>query len=251
MQNCDMTVSLYDGYDWLRTRKVIEDEVRAIRRRLVKIRQLLASGQTPDDSIEETSAMLFNSVYIGLPQDPDELEPGALIAAIDAELNDDPGTEAESQSSWQSFKQKPHQGGQKSPGVQVKKLSRSRHSRIEFCLNGIQAEVNQFHNNVPLVSRVLVTVRDMEILDHIKTSTWKKFLTELRTDFRGNVRETASNMVRVELRIVRPAPELPTEEGRLRVSVIAPNVRVASYLMRVGQSATYQVARRPRCVGLH
>jgi autophagy-related protein 2 len=63
-----------------------------------------------------------------------------------------------------------------------------------------------------------VTVRNLEILDHIKTSTWQKFLTELRSDSRGNIRETDSNMVRVELRTVRPVQNHPSEEARLRVS---------------------------------
>jgi autophagy-related protein 2 len=62
-----------------------------------------------------------------------------------------------------------------------------------------------------------VTVRDFEILDHIKTSTWRAFLTEMRSDSRGNVRESGSNMVQVELRDVKPIPGNPSVESRLRV----------------------------------
>ena len=91
---------LYDGYDWIRTRKIIEEKAKEMRRKLAKIRQLVASGQTPDPSVEETSTLLFNSVYIGLEHNVDELEPGALIAAIDEELNED--FETNTQSSWQS-----------------------------------------------------------------------------------------------------------------------------------------------------
>ena len=218
IQDCDATMLLYEGYDWVRTRKTIEQEVKAIRRRLVKIRQLLASGQTPDDSIEETSSILFNSVSIGLPQDPEELEPAALIAAIDEELNDDAASENASQSSWQSFKPRQQDGTQRLARLRGRRLERSRRSQIDFCLSGVKVEVDRFSSKAPLVSRALVTIKDLEILDHIKTSTWKKFLTELRTDFRGNVRETASDMVRAELRIVHPVPDLSTEEGRLRVS---------------------------------
>ena len=69
-----------------------------------------------------------------------------------------------------------------------------------------------------LASKLEVTVKDLEILDHIKTSTWKKFLTEMRSDSRGNVREADSNMVTIELKSVRPIAERETEEGRLRVS---------------------------------
>ena len=206
---------LYDGYDWAYTRKTIEDEVKEMRRRLTKIRQLVANGQTQDPSIEETSALLFNSVYIGLEQDVDGLEPGALIAAIDDELNE---VENESQSSWQSLR--PPVAGKpqiRSARVRGKRLTRSRGPSIEFRLSGLDTEVDYYRPEEAFVSRTLATVRDLEILDHIKTSTWKKFLTELRSDSRGNVRETESNMLRVELRTVRPVPSDPSEEARLRV----------------------------------
>lgn len=186
-----------------------------MRRRLTKIRQLVANGQTQDPSIEETSALLFNSVYIGLEQDVDGLEPGALIAAIDDELNE---VENESQSSWQSLR--PPVAGKpqiRSARVRGKRLTRSRGPSIEFRLSGLDTEVDYYRPEEAFVSRTLATVRDLEILDHIKTSTWKKFLTELRSDSRGNVRETESNMLRVELRTVRPVPSDPSEEARLRV----------------------------------
>lgn len=187
-----------------------------MRRRLAKIRQLVAGGQTQDPSFEETSAVLFNSVYIGLEQDVDELEPAALIAAIDEELKDDFDTI--SQSSWQSLK--PSTGTKpRAPSAKIhgKRLTRSKTPSIEFQLIGVEAEVDQYCPDEPLVSKTFFTVKNLEILDHIKTSTWKKFLTELRSDSRGNVRETDSNMVRVELRSVKPVPGHPSEEARLRV----------------------------------
>jgi autophagy-related protein 2 len=167
--------------------------------------------------VDETSTLLFNSVYIGLEQDVDELEPGALIAAIDEELNDE--VENESQSSWQSLR--PPSTGKsrvRSPRVHGKRLTRSRGPSIEFRLSGLDAELDNYRPGEPFLSRTFATVRDLEILDHIKTSTWQKFLTELRSDSRGNIRETDSNMVRVELRTVHPVPDHPSEEARLRVS---------------------------------
>lgn len=190
-----------------------------MRRKLAKIRQLVASGQTPDPNVEETNTLLFNSVYIGLEHNVDELEPGALIAAIDEELNDD--LETASQSSWQSLRHQPT--SPVSPGRRArrskKSLPRSKGPSIEFRLQDLSAEVDNYRSHESLASRLLVTVRDVEILDHIKTSTWSKFLTSLRTDSRGNVRETGSNMVRVEMRRVYPVPGNPTQEARLRVSV--------------------------------
>ena len=188
-----------------------------MRRRLAKIRQLVASGQTQDPIIEEeTNTLLFNSVYIGLEQDIDELEPGELIAAIDDELNDDLDTA--SQSSWQSLKPSAGSARTQSTRIHGKRLTRSKAPNIEFRLTGFSSEVDYYRPGEPLVSRTFITVRDLEILDHIKTSTWRKFLTELRSDSRGNVRETGSDMVRVELRTALSVPGYSSEEVRLRVS---------------------------------
>jgi len=184
---------------------------------LAKIRQLVANGQIQDPTIEDTSALLFNSVHIGLEQDEDALEdPAVLIAAIDEELKDD--LDATSQSSWQSLRTpNPNKSRNRSTRVHGKRLTRSKTPSIEFNFMGLQTEFEQYGPKDPLVSRTLVTVKNLEILDHIKTSTWKKFLTELRSDSHGNVRETGSNMVRIELQGVRPVLGHSSKEFRLKV----------------------------------
>ncbi|PIL24008.1 hypothetical protein GSI_13759 [Ganoderma sinense ZZ0214-1] len=216
------TLLLYDGYDWVRTRKIIEEKAKEMRRKLAKIRQLVASGQTPDPSVEEANALLFNSVYIGLDHNVDELEPGALIAAIDEELNEE--FETNTQSSWQSLKPQPltspGRGGSHASKPHRKRLHRSKGPSIEIRLINLDAEVDQYRPEGAVVSRTFATVKDVEILDHIKTSTWSKFLTSLRADSRGNVRETDSNMVRVELRMLHPVPGHPSEEARLRAKIL-------------------------------
>ncbi|KAF7294875.1 GP-PDE domain-containing protein [Mycena indigotica] len=219
VHNADINLLLYDGYDWVRTRRTIEDEVRQMRRRLAKIRQLVAGGQTQDPSFEETGALLFNSVYIGLNQDADEFEPAALIAAIDEELKDD--LETASQSSWQSLR--PSSGNQpraRSTKVHGKRLTRAKAPSVEFQIMGLDAEVDQYRPEENIVSRTFVTVKDLEILDRMSTSTWNKFLSEMRSDSRGNVRETDSNMVRVELRSVKPVPGHDSEEARLKAKIL-------------------------------
>jgi len=214
---------LYDGYDWVCTRKVIEEEIKEMRRRLSKIRQLVATGQVQESDMVDTNTILFNSVYIGIDQDADLREPGALLAAIDEELKDD--LETATQSSWQSLRPTGASGpaggrhGSRASKVHGKRLTRSRGPCMEFKLMGLNAEIVQFYPEEVLVSKTSVTIRDIEILDHIKTSTWKKFLTSLRSDSRGNIRETDSDMVRIELRGVRPSPGHASEEARLRVSV--------------------------------
>lgn len=239
-------ILLHDGYDWQRTRKAIEDEMKAVRRRLERIRQLLASGQKADESIEQTSSVLFNSIYIGVDQRND-MDAAALIQAIDDELEGLGGDETASQSSWQTMP-----GAERAPNrprtrLRGKRLNRSKKPQIEISISGIKAEVDVYDSNDSMAKRIHVMAGGMEILDHIKTSTWKKFLTEMKADARGNIRETDADMVRVEMMGVRPnLPDLG-EELRLRVS------RSAVWLKRadkvIDEDSPAQIACRSGCFG--
>ena len=189
-----------------------------MRKRLAKIRQLVANGQAEETDPEETSALLFNSVYIGLQQDANELEPDALVAAIDEELKQD--LETASQGSWQTLPAPSNKPTGHSSRATSRRLTRSKGPSIEFQVHGLNAMFDQYRPNQQLVSKLFATVENLEILDHIKTSTWKKFLTALRSDSRGNIRETGSSMVRIELRTLKPVVDDPSEEARLRVRVL-------------------------------
>lgn len=219
VHDADVTLLLHDGYDWPRTRKIIEREIREMRKKLARIRQLVATGQTQEPIEEDTCAMLFNSIHIGLEQDLENMDPDTFLAAIDHEL--DEAAETGLEGSWQSL----HPASQGKPRVPLtrvhgKHLMRSKGPSIEIHFSGMNAEVDRYRPGETLVSRTLILVRDVEILDHIKTSTWKKFLTSLRADSRGNVRETGSNMARVELLTVRPSPHHTTKEARLRAKFL-------------------------------
>lgn len=229
--DASLKIFLHDGYDWPRTRKAIEDEVRAVRRRLERIRQLLASGQKADESIENaTSSVLFNSIYIGLEQKGEmglstmgmgKMDEKALMAAIDEELD---GMETESGSSWQTLPagvgagpSAVHQAHKKTR-LKGKRLVRSKKAQIEITLSGIKTDVDLYPTEESTSSRVHFTAKEMEILDHIKTSTWKKFLTEMKADNRGNIRETDADMLRIELVGVRLKED--EEELRLRAKIL-------------------------------
>lgn len=215
----DIALFLYEGYDWATTRKAIEDEVKKMKRRLTRIKQLVASGQAYDPSIDPTNTLLFNSIHVGLDQDADEMDQDALIAAIDEQLKED--TDPGSVSSWQSLRPSPS-GRPSVPQQRLRgrRLTRSRSPSIEIRLSGLFSEAVKYVPNDSFVSRTFATVRDVEILDHVKTSTWRKFLTTLRSDSRGNIRETGSNMVRIELCSVHPVPGNTSEETRLRAKIL-------------------------------
>ncbi|KAI6109491.1 hypothetical protein F5141DRAFT_1215004 [Pisolithus sp. B1] len=205
VHDADVTLSLHDGYDWPRTRKIIEKEIREMRKKLARIRQLVATGQTQEPIEEDTIWRIWTPIL--------------FLAAIDHELDEavDTGTEG----SWQSL----HPASPGKPRVPLtrvhgKHLMRSKGPSIEIHFSGMNVEMDSYRPGETLLSRTLILVKDVEILDHIKTSTWKKFLTSLRTDSRGNVRETGSNMARVELVTVRPSPHHATKEARLRAKFL-------------------------------
>ncbi|WVF72370.1 hypothetical protein IAT40_007185 [Kwoniella sp. CBS 6097] len=231
VHHCQVGVYLHEGYDWVKTRKAIEDEIRAVRRRLEKIRQLLASGQKADESIDferATKSVLFNSVYIGLEGKGETMDSAALIAAIDEELDDLGNADTASQSSWQTLPSAApgyHNNAQlysaerKKTLLKGKRLTRSKRAQIEITLSDLRATVDLYEKEDEIASKVEVKVKELDILDHIKTSTWKKFLMGMKADSRGNVRETDADMVRVELTGVR-LEEGGEEEMRLRAKIL-------------------------------
>lgn len=242
VHDANASILLHEGYDWVRTRKTIEEEIKAVRRRLAKIRQLLASGQKADESLEpaQTGSTLFNSVYIGLDQNQAGLDDtAALLAAIDEELENDAGqsqaqTDMNTQSSWQTLPGAPgapplsasvNVDRKKASRLNGKRLTRSKKAQIEINLSHMKADLDIYDKEADIASRIHTTIGQLEILDHIKTSTWKKFLTEMKADARGNMRETDADMVRLELVAVRPNLPSLAEESRLKVSPLGARSR--------------------------
>ncbi|CDR48494.1 hypothetical protein NBRC10512_002153 [Rhodotorula toruloides] len=239
--NSDISIRLHEGYDWAATRKAIEEEAKAVRRRLEKIRQLLASGQAADASAETASVLMFGSVQLGLPPGASELPAKELLAAINEELDDSPTSDAVSTaaSSWQSFPGGTPPATARPPAPAVvgklrKRLTRSKAFAIEINVRDLNANFDSYSSSLSiqasrllgvdpaLSSKIQADIGDLEIIDNIKTSTWRKFLTELRPSEGGVMRPTGGRMARLELRAVKPVGKLPHAHdelvAKLRVS---------------------------------
>lgn len=242
MTNADISVHLHEGYDWYTTRKAIEEESKAVRRRLEKIRQLLASGQTPDATAENASVLMFGSHQLGLPPGADEMAPKDLLAAIDEELErggQDDDAASTTASSWQTFpggKNSTDIGNKKSTaatatvGRHRKRLTRSKAFAIEVNVRGLNTSFDSFSETplsvqsslTPLPrpgSRIKVDVSSFDIIDNIKTSTWRKFLTEMRPSDGGLVRATGSPMARIELETMKPVEQVDTAQDEINLKV--------------------------------
>lgn len=204
--------NLFDGYDWKRTRDTISNAVKDVEQKAVERRH---SGRSPPAFEEEEEDVigdcLFNSIYIGIPanKDPSELR-GEINRNID-DLASETGSYATT-STVTTARQNT------SPTVRGKRLrlSRSRNHKMTFELKGIGVDMIVFPpGSGETVSSLDVRVKELEIFDHVPTSTWKKFATYMRE---AGEKESGASMVHLEILTVKPVTELGASELVLKVS---------------------------------
>lgn len=208
--------NLFDGYDWQRTRdtisKAVEDvEIKATERRA------RTSRMSPTAEDEEESVIgdfLFNSIYIGIPANKD---PKDLHREINRDINDltsETGSYATSTTvTGATARQSRSVSGREKKRL---RLHRSKHHKMTFELSGICADLVVFPPGLEETQSSLdIRVKDLEIYDHVPTSTWKKFATYLHE---AGERESGTSMVHLEILTVKPVPELAASEIVLKVS---------------------------------
>ncbi|KAI0134523.1 ATG C terminal domain-containing protein [Xylariales sp. AK1849] len=211
--------NLFDGYDWTRTREVItkavEDvEAKALERRGRSDRVRVTADM--DAMIEEEETVigdfLFNSIYIGVPANRD---PRELARNINEALNDN-ATETESIATT-AMTATPSRAGSRRTKKRLK-LNRSKRHKITFELKGINVHLVNFpESSGETQSSIRVRVKDLDVFDHVPTSTWKKFATY---DQDAGERAMGTSMVQLELMKVKPIPDLAATEIVLTASVL-------------------------------
>lgn len=209
--------NLHDGYDWPRTRDTISAAVKRVEYKAAQRRDRRVSFDLDEDEESVIGDFLFNSIYIGIPA---KSEPGGLTKALAKEF-DDHGSETSYSPSTANDSSRPSSRSRNAdfagPGARAKnlRLSRSKTHKLQFELKGVCVDFLLFPPEAgETQSSVDVRVRDLEIIDNVPTSTWKKFVTYMQ-DAGG--RETGSNMVHLEVMNVRPVPELAASELVLKV----------------------------------
>ncbi|KAE8197346.1 hypothetical protein CF328_g3874, partial [Tilletia controversa] len=227
----NVTLGLFAGYDWVVTRRTLEEEARRVRRRLQKIKQLLSEGQQSDDSVEQAIESLSESVHLTLPEGADELNATNALEALRQEFGDDLESEvadgdeaAETESTastWQAMPTAKSRSQAPGGGSATKrtKLERSVQSMIDINLKGINAEFDMYDDDEPLASRLSVSAKKLEIIDNIKTSTWRTFLTELLPEGRTTHRDANAKMVRVLVENERTAARELGYEAKMRLKI--------------------------------
>ncbi|PQE23588.1 atg c terminal domain-containing protein [Rutstroemia sp. NJR-2017a BVV2] len=209
--------NLFDGYDWQATRdtisKAVQDvESKAIEKRARSERRPTFEQDIDDDEDTVIGDFLFNSIYIGIPANRD---PRELAAAINQELNDN-ATETESIATTSYTTTLSRQGSGRRP--KKLRLNRSKHHKITFELRGVCVDLVTFPpGSGETQSSVDVRVHDLEVFDHVPTSTWRKFATYMQD---AGEREKGSNMVHIEILNVKPVPDLAASEIVLKATIL-------------------------------
>ncbi|KAJ1927854.1 autophagy- protein 2 [Tieghemiomyces parasiticus] len=98
---------------------------------------------------------------------------------------------------------------------------RSAHPLVSLVLSDVALTLASFRPDALVARRACVGVADLEILDQVPTSGWRKFLASLKSGAHRTPRETGSRMLDVDFQYVRPDPTLPNAlECRLAVALL-------------------------------
>ena len=209
--------NLFDGFDWQSTRDTISQAVadvesKAIERMARRSRRKSVESEDEEDSV--IGDFLFNSIYIGIPANRD---PRDLTKQVNRNI-DDLASETGSYATSTTATSSPSRQGT-TPRTKRKKLrlARSKHHKMTFELKGVSMDLVVFPpGSGETQSSIDVRIQDLEIFDHVPTSTWKKFATYMHD---AGERESGTSMVHVEVLNVKPVPELAASEIILKVSL--------------------------------
>ncbi len=204
--------NLYDGYDWPRTRAIINQAVDEVEARAEERRRKAKDEDEDDDFVEED--FLFNSVWIGVPVKD---EKGALARRINHDI-DDLVSETGSYATSTATRSTGATGRSRSSTKSRRrlKLERSKHKKIAFSLMGVSVDLIVFPPETgETINSIDVRVHDLEVFDHVPTSTWKKFVT---CQIAPSAREIGRPMINLEIVTVKPITDLAASELVIKVS---------------------------------
>ena len=235
--------NLYDGYDWQNTRDKISQAIEEVQ---IKATERLARNDKckSTDPVEEEESVigdfLFNSIYIGVPANRD---PRELAHQVNRNL-DDLVSETESYTTSTSSSS-PSRKGQvpRSRGSRKPRLKRSKYHKMTFELKGVSADVIVFPpESGDTQSSLDIRVQDLEIFDHVPTSTWKKFATYMHE---AGERESGADMIHLEILNVKPVPNLAASEIILKVRT--KHFHFAKANSKSGHYTSPAISCRPGC----
>lgn len=211
--------NLFDGYDWQYTRDTIskavaEVEIKAAERLSRQDRRKSFEAEAEEESV--IGDFLFNSIYIGIPA---KCDPKDLARQVNRNL-DDLASETESYTTTSASGSPNRQSHLPRTKGKRLRLNRSKYHKMTFELKGVSADLVVFPPDAEETQNSIdIRVQDLEIFDHVPTSTWKKFATYMHD---AGERESGTSMVHLEILNVKPVPNLAASEIILKVTLKAP-----------------------------
>lgn len=178
---------------------------------------MISSGNVPPQELRRTNVELFNSVHIGIRDDDEYQDDDQLLAAIDNELADLDSETASHATFRPHSSARSNASSPKAASAVKVKLRRSRRPQMEISLRDTAFRYIIDHPEADVVGSLKLTMQRAEIIDHIKSSTWKTFMTEMKTNSANGFAETEAKMLRVLVEWVNPGlQQIP--EARINVS---------------------------------
>lgn len=221
VKDVNLIWNLHDGYDWPATREKISGKVQELEAQAAekKARRTSSRGYMDEDfefAEDETviEDFLFNSIWIGMPSTK-ELKDAKDY--INHQLQDDATETSLPTSAVSTITPSLPSSGTRVKGKRLM-LERSKHHKLNFELKGVNVDFVAYPPaSGETQSSIHLRVRDLDIYDHMATSTWHKFAC-YQSDH--GPRQTGSSQVHIELLNVRPVQDLPATEMVLRATVL-------------------------------
>ncbi|KAL9600787.1 MAG: hypothetical protein Q9219_002925 [cf. Caloplaca sp. 3 TL-2023] len=209
--------NLFDGYDWQRTRDTISQAIADVETEALN-RESKREKRKPQEVEDDTESVigdfLFNSIYIGVSANRD---PRNLVQQVSRNL-DEIASEPESSAATNTTNTPGRPNAASSARSKRPRLGRSKHHKMTFELKGISADLIVFPpGSGQTQSSIDIRVQDLDIYDHVPTSTWKKFATYMQD---AGERESGSSMIHLEILKVRPVADLAASEIILKATIL-------------------------------
>lgn len=206
--------NLFDGYDWQHTRDAITKTVEEVESQAYERRTRSGRRSMEDPDLEDQDVVgdcLFNSIYVSIPANHD---PRELVGGINHMLDD---TESLATTSVTTTTTRTGTGPFKSRAKKLR-LGRSRRHKITFELQGVNIDMVKYPpGSGETDASIDVRLHNLDVFDHVPTSTWKKFATYNQD---AGERELGTSMVHLQVLMVKPVPELAAAEFVLKATVL-------------------------------
>ncbi|TPX34144.1 hypothetical protein SmJEL517_g03112 [Synchytrium microbalum] len=237
----DICLRIHDGFDWPVVRAYVaeQEEIEKKRRREWRKGKSRSSTRPPEggqstESLESATDMdddnhTAPSEYNPPPSSRSTSRPksaGTYTPMGDSMFDDSDSVHSGTTSGRQhahSANAAGHAASSSAAGndanrsTRIQSLARSE-SRLDCRLVSVRFEYDTYPETLQKSFRGVLTIRDFEIIDNVRTSRWRKFLSRLRGEG-ADQWSSSVNMLRVDVMGVRSGGK-KSEEFRLRVRVL-------------------------------